>query len=204
MASKHPAVDAYIQNAQPFAQPILKHIRAVVHEGCPDVEEKMKWSFPHFDYKGMLCSMAAFKQHATFGFWKHKLLEAYLPAADKTAMGQLGRIASIDDLPGQAALVRLVRAAAKLNDEGIKAAPRPRAKRPAPRTPPALMSALRKNPKALAAFKAFSPSHKREYVEWVIEAKQDATRARRIATAVAWMAEGKSQNWRYEKPASRR
>jgi uncharacterized protein YdeI (YjbR/CyaY-like superfamily) len=205
MGSRNPAVDAYIENAQPFAQPILRHIRAVVHEACSGVEEEMKWSFPHFNYKGMFCGMAAFKQHATFGFWKHGLLERQLPATDKTAMGQFGRLTSIDDLPGKVALVRLIKAAMKLNDEGVKASSmRPRARKPPVRTPPALMAALRKNRKALATFQAFSPSHRRDYVEWITEARQDDTRARRIETAVAWMAQGKTRNWKYERPSSRR
>jgi hypothetical protein len=198
MAKTDRRVDAYIEKAKPFAQPILRHIRACVHAGCPDVEETIKWRFPSFYYKGPLCNMAAFTTHATFGFWKHTLLADRLPRTDRRAMGQFGRLAAVSDLPGRARLVRLVKAAAKLNDDGVKVV-RPRASKPRVKVPPFFMAALRKNARALATFQAFPPGHKREYVEFVTEAKRDETRARRMATTVAWLASGKSRNWKYEK-----
>src|SRR3954462_4061886 len=165
MVTTDPRVDAYIRNAAPFARPILAHIRKSVHAGCPDVEETMKWSFPHFVYKGMLCSMASFKAHCTFGFWKGSLLEV---PPNGTSMSQFGRITSLDELPRSKELTRLVRQAAALNDDGVKV-PTPE---PAPpnrplKTPAALQKALRANAAALAAFKGFSPSHKRDYIEWI-------------------------------------
>lgn len=199
MARNDPRVDEYILNAAPFAQPILARLRAVVHRACPDVVEGMKWSFPHFDYKGIFCSMAAFKGHATFGFWKYKLLEDHLPVADSQAMGQFGRLTSVRDLPSDKALTRIVRAAARLNDAGVKVPRAPRTKKPPVRPPVWFLAAIRKNKKALATFTDFSPSHKREYVEWVTEAKSDETRARRLATAIDWMAQGKGRNWKYER-----
>jgi uncharacterized protein YdeI (YjbR/CyaY-like superfamily) len=202
MGTKDPRVDAYIEKAQPFAQPILKHLRKVVHAACPDVQETMKWSFPHFDYKGIFCAMAGFKQHCTFGFWKGALLRDNvkgMPTGGEKAMGQFGRIASISDLPGERTLVKIVQAAAKLNDEKVSV---PRAK-PKPRAPikvPSYFSAaLKKNKAAAAAFEAFPPSHRREYLEWITEAKTDETRDTRVATAIVWMAEGKSRNWKYER-----
>jgi uncharacterized protein YdeI (YjbR/CyaY-like superfamily) len=199
MPATDPRVDAYIQKAAPFAKPILIRIRKVVHDACPGVQETMKWSFPHFDYKGIFCAMAAFKGHATFGFWKASLLEEKLPKVDGKAMGQFGRIESIDDLPPAATLARIVKAAAKLNDAGVKVTRAPKAKKAPPKAPADLMAALKKKPKALAAFKAFSPSQQREYVDWITEAKQEATRASRLATAVGWIAEGKQRNWKYMK-----
>ena len=199
MPTTDPRVDAYIQKAAPFAQPILTHIRKVVHQACPKVQETMKWSFPHFDYKGIFCAMASFKGHATFGFWKGSLLAEKLPKVDSKAMGQFGRIASIDDLPSAATLVRIVKAAAKLNDAGVKVVRAPKVKKAAPRPPADLMAVLKKKPKALAAFKAFAPGQQRDYVEWITEAKQEATRASRLATAVGWIAEGKPRNWKYMK-----
>jgi uncharacterized protein YdeI (YjbR/CyaY-like superfamily) len=199
MATTDPRIDEYIRKAAPFAQPILMHIRAVVHEACPGVEETIKWSMPAFDYKGIFCGMAAFKAHATFGFWKHELLGDKLPTVDGRAMGSFGRITSIDDLPPKKQLISIVRAAAKLNDEGIKVMRREAPKRSAPRAPSDLTSALAKHPRAAATFKAFSPSQKREYVEWIVDAKQAATREKRVATAVGWMAEGKERNWKYMK-----
>lgn len=199
MATKDPRVDAYIAKAQPFAKPILSHIRKTVHAACPGVEETMKWSFPHFDYKGMLCSMASFKEHCAFGFWKAALLkDGGIPAKSAEAMGQFGRITSVSDLPSDRVLAALIKKAVSLNDEGVKAPKR----KAAPKKPLAvadnLAAALRKNRKALAAFEAFSPSHRREYIEWIAETKTDETRQRRIATAIEWLAAGKSRNWKYE------
>jgi hypothetical protein len=202
MGKRDPRVDAYIEKAQPFAKPILRHIRDVVHAACPGVEESVKWSHPHFDYKGIFCGMAGFKAHCTFGFWKGALLKDVvkgIPLDGDDAMGQFGRITSLADLPGDKALSRIVRAAAKLNDDNVSA---PRAKpkpKPPVKVPPYFTVALKKNKKAFAAFEAFPPSHRREYVQWVIEAKTDETRDRRLTTAVEWIAEGKGRNWKYER-----
>jgi hypothetical protein len=201
MGKKDERVDAYMARAQPFAQPILKHLRKLVHRACPEVEETLKWSSPTFMYKGILCGMAAFKAHCVFGFWKGTLLEG-TPGRGTEAMGQFGRLTSLADLPDDAALIRLVRRAAALNDEGVKI-PRVRKpelpRRPAAKPPAAFLAALRKNTKALATYDAFSPSHKREYVDWIAEAKRDDTRQRRIETSIAWMAAGKNRNWKYER-----
>ena len=197
MGTKDPRVDEYIDRAQPFAKPILRHLRKVVHAGCPEVEETMKWSFPHFDYKGIFCGMASFKGHCTFGFWKASLLEG-LGGVDKDAMGQFGRIASLDDLPPEKKLIALVKQAARLNDQGVKAPSMVRKARP-PLTPPDdLLAALKKNNKAQTAWDAFSPSHRREYVEWVLDAKQPATRDRRISSTIEWVSQGKGRNWKYQ------
>ncbi|MFO0872856.1 MAG: YdeI/OmpD-associated family protein [Phycisphaerales bacterium] len=206
MAIHAPEVDAYIERAQPFARPILRRLRTIVHRACPECVEVMKWSFPHFDHKGMLCSMAAFKSHCAFGFWKAALLsdaEHLLEKADRTAMGHLGRLTSLEDLPSARAIASLVKEAMRLNDNGI-AAPRTKKKRPTMRTPAEFMAALRGSPKALANFNAFAPSYRRDYIEWIAEAKTDATRARRIATAVGWLAEGKRRNWKHEVASRRR
>lgn len=201
MGKKDPRVDAYITGSAGFARPILRHLRRVVHAGCPDVEETLKWGFPHFMYKGILCSMASFKGHCTFGFWKEALLtdmQAIRASAREPAMGQCGRITSISDLPDEKALIRLVKDAATLNDRGVKLPARGKPKKDrALKVPDYLMSALRTNKKALATFHGFSYSNKRDYVDWVTEAKQEATRENRLETAVAWMAEGKVRNWEY-------
>jgi len=199
MGQKDPRVDAYIEKAAPFARPILSRIRSVVHTGCPGVEETIKWGMPAFDFNGPLCGMAAFKAHATLGFWKASLLrtgKTPLGKPSEKAMGQFGRITSLEDLPPQRTLVALVRKAAALNERGVKAVrtPKPKAPLPAPRD---LMAALRKNRAALQTFEGFSPSHKREYVEWILEAKREETRARRIKTAVQWMSQGRGRNWKY-------
>jgi uncharacterized protein YdeI (YjbR/CyaY-like superfamily) len=199
MGTRDPRVDAYIAKSEPFAQPILTHIRRVVHAACPDVEEGMKWSVPHFMHKGILCGMASFKQHCAFSFWKASLLEG-VGGKKKDAMGQFGRITAIEDLPAERTLRRLVKDAARLNEQGVKA-PRRVSKKARPDTaPPAdLAAGLKKNRKAAAAFQGLSPSHRREYIEWITEAKGEATRARRLATTLQWLAEGKRRNWQYER-----
>jgi uncharacterized protein YdeI (YjbR/CyaY-like superfamily) len=198
MGKKDPRVDAYISNAAPFARPILARIRDTVHASCPDVEEAIKWSFPHFMYKGMLCSMAAFKQHAAFGFWKGSLVTGG-PRSDD-AMGHFGRITTVDDLPPRQVLARLIKKAAALNDQGVTVPRVPRKATPkAVSVPPDVAAALRKNKSAQRCFAALSPSHKREYLEWITEARTEPTRARRLAQAVEWMADGKSRNWKYER-----
>jgi len=198
MGTRNPKVDSYIDKAADFAKPILAHVRETVHAACPDVVEEMKWSFPHFTYKGMLCSMAAFKEHAAVGFWKASLVLGD-DAKNGDAMGHLGKITRLSDLPPKKTLTAYVRKAAALNDVGVKEARAPRAPATPLRVPADLAAALKKNKQAQATFDSFSPSHRREYVEWITEAKTDATRTRRLKTAIEQMAEGKSQNWKYEK-----
>jgi uncharacterized protein YdeI (YjbR/CyaY-like superfamily) len=200
--STDPRIDAYIAKARPFAQPILRRIRAAVHAGCPDVTETIKWSVPAFDYKGPLAGMAAFKAHCVFGFWKGPLMKTAPKGKDRRPKGEFGRFETIDDLPGEAALVRMVKEAVSLNDTGVKL-PRTAKAKPPLTAPPDMLAAIKKNKKAQQAYEAFSPSHRREYIEWITEAKTDDTRARRIATAVEWLSEGKSRNWKYT-PAARR
>jgi hypothetical protein len=190
-------IDAYIAKAAGFAQPILKQLREVVHEGCPEVEETIKWRMPAFEYKGPLVGMAAFKKHAAFGFWKHKLVVG--EDRQTTAMGSFGCLTSLDDLPSRKALVALVRKARKLNDEGVKVVRDKTTKGKKRATMhPELKAALARSKKAQATFDAFPPSAKFEYVEWVAEAKGDDTRARRVAQSVEWMAQGKRRHWKYQ------
>jgi uncharacterized protein YdeI (YjbR/CyaY-like superfamily) len=195
--SHDPRIDAYVERAQPFARPILLHVRALVHEACPGVEETIKWGMPAFVHAGhLLCGMAAFKQHASFGFWKHA--EVVGEAGERVGMGSFGKLASLQDLPPRRRLLALIRKAARLNEAGAKAAPAPRRARPPLQPPDDLLAALHEAPAALATFEAFSPSHRREYVEWVVEAKRADTRRRRIAEAVGWLGEGKARNWKYQ------
>jgi uncharacterized protein YdeI (YjbR/CyaY-like superfamily) len=203
MGKKDPRVDDYIAGSADFARPVLTHLRKLVHAACPDVEEAMKWSLPHFMHQGILCSMAAFKNHCAFGFWKGSLIFGKAKTVGNTpkeAMGHLGRITAISDLPADAALIGYIKQAARLNEEGIKpptrSKPRSKVKKDLV-VPVELMAALKKNKKALAAFEDFSYSHKKEYVEWITEAKRDETRKQRVETAIAWMADGKSRHWKY-------
>jgi uncharacterized protein YdeI (YjbR/CyaY-like superfamily) len=197
MARKNPKVDAYIANAAGFARPILNRIRTQVHAACPDVEETLKWGMPHFVYKGNLCYMAAFTHHCGFGFWRSGLVVG--ADADGSAAGNFGRIVSVADLPPARKVAAYIKKAAALNDAGVKRPPRARAKVRAPLVIPAYFkAALKVHPKAAAAFKDFSHSHKKEYLEWVTGAKREDTQRRRLAQAVAMMSSGKSRNWKYE------
>jgi hypothetical protein len=199
MGTRDNRVDAYIVRAAEFAQPILAHLRALAHEVCPEVNETIKWGFPHFEYKGVLCSMASFKAHCAFGFW-HGEIRAItaVPSGGDAAMGQFGRITKLGDLPKDAALKALIRKAAALNGAGVKST---RTASPKPKTPlqvPAdLTAALRRRKGALANFQAMSPSHQHEYIEWLVDAKREETRDKRLATAIDWIAEGKSKEWKY-------
>ncbi|MFL6514858.1 MAG: YdeI/OmpD-associated family protein [Chthoniobacterales bacterium] len=200
MGKKDPRVDAYIKNAALFAKPILKYLRKAVHTGCPEVEETIKWSMPHFDYNGIMCGMAAFKKHCAFGFWKSKLILLPNGNTSKDAMGQFGRVRSLDDLPPEKTLIAYVRKAAELNDSGAKVPGRNKPKkRPPFKTPPDLLKALGKNASAGKTFEDLSASGKREYVEWIVSAKREETRKRRLDTAIEWLSEGKKHNWRYIK-----
>jgi len=197
MPTVDPRVDAYIEKSAEFSKPILVHIRKLVHKACPDITETMKWSFPHFDHKGTVCSMASFKQHCAFGFWKQALLEQDAFPAEKTAMGSFGRITTVKDLPADKVMIGLIQQAVELNEKGIKVAKKPVEKKELI-VPKDLTSALSKNKTAKTTFDKFSPSHKREYVAWIEEAKTEPTRNKRLATTVEWLSEGKSRNWKYE------
>ncbi len=198
MGTRDPRVDAYIARSAPFAQPILTHLRATVHAAVPDVKEDIKWGMPHFMHYGILGCMAAFKAHCAFVIRSGSRVLG--PAKQSGAMGDFGRITALEDLPSDAKLTAYLRKAAALNRARKTEGPRRAAPRkPAPKTPVDLDAALARNAKARTTFEAFSPSHRREYVEWITGAKREETRKKRVATAVAWMAEEKSQNWRYEK-----
>lgn len=192
MGKRDKRVDAYIAKSADFAKPILTYIRETVHEVCPDCEETLKWSSPTFMYHGMLVGMSAFKAHAQIGFWKHELV-----VGPRDGMG-FGRVTSMKDLPPKKQLITYLKKAMKLNEEGVTV-PRMRAATPKPaiKMPADLKMALAANKKASATYDAFSPSHKREYLEWITEAKTEATRARRLEQAIEWMSEGKPRNWKY-------
>lgn len=203
MSEKDPRIDAYISKSQEFAKPILEHLRELVHKACPEAEETIKWGFPHFDYKGMMCSMASFKQHCAFGFWKASLMKdkkLMINAKSELAMGHLGRITSLKDLPPDKVLVSCIKEAKKLNDDGVSLPAKTSAKEKKEiAVPDYFIKALKKNKTALKTFENFSLSNKKEYVMWIIEAKTDETRNKRIAIAVEWLAEGKPRNWKYIK-----
>lgn len=194
--SKDPRVDAYIARQADFARPILEHVRAAMHAAGPDIEEDIKWSMPAFTYKGKsLAGMAAFKAHATLGFWDRQ--EVRGSEAKQGAMGDFGRLTSVADLPGEAEFAEMIRHATALIDAGAKPVRNKTVKAPIA-MPDDLAAALAANPPAQASYDAFPPSAQREYLEWVTEAKRPETRAKRLAQAVEWMAEGKRRNWKYE------
>jgi uncharacterized protein YdeI (YjbR/CyaY-like superfamily) len=195
MGKRDPRVDRYIENSAEFARPILTHLRTLVHTAVPEVEEEIKWQSPHFAYKGMFCSMSAFKAHCAFGFWKGPLV--FDVPTQKEAMEQFGNLTSVKDLPSDRAMIALIKKAAKLNDDDVKVVAPKRAPKKPVDVPAYFTAAVKKNARAAQAFKAFSPTNQREYVEWVTDAKTESTRQKRLETAVAWMAEGKVRNWKY-------
>lgn len=197
MGKRDPRVDAYIEKATPFARPILKHLRRIVHIGCPAAEEAIKWQFPHFDYKGIMCGMAAFNSHCSFGFWKAELIFGSRKKEEQ-AMGQFGRITSLSDLPPEKTLIGYVRKAAQLNGAGVKRPEgQPTNNKKRPTLPDDFKSALQSNAKARKTFENFSYTNRKEYVNWIGDAKREETRARRLKTSIEWLAEGKPQNWKY-------
>jgi uncharacterized protein YdeI (YjbR/CyaY-like superfamily) len=202
MPSTDTRIDSYIEKSDSFAKPILKHLRQLVHKGCPEVEETIKWGFPHFEYKGILCSMASFKQHCSFGFWKASVMKdekKLLNPVGKTAMGHFGRITSLKDLPADKVIIEYIKEAVRLNENEIKLPTRIKAgtTKKELKIPDDLLAALKKNKAAMKTYENFSPSNKKEYVEWITGAKTEDTRKTRLQTAIEWMSDGKIRNWKY-------
>ena len=192
MGKRDRRIDAYIAKQQDFAKPIITFVREVMHEACPDIEEDLKWNSPAFIYQGaILAGCAGFKQHVQFGFWKHDVV-----VGARNGMG-FGKVTSIEDLPTRKQLLGHVRKAMKVQESGVKSPLMAKRKRKAIPMQADLQAALARNKKARATFEGFSPSHQREYLEWITEAKGADTRARRVRQAVEWMAEGKARNWKY-------
>jgi uncharacterized protein YdeI (YjbR/CyaY-like superfamily) len=198
MANHDPRIDAYIAKSAEFARPVLEHLRERVHAACPEVEEGIKWGMPFFSYKAApMCMMAAFKQHCSFGFWLSKEVTG---GSDEDGMGQFGKLASLKDLPPDKQLATFLKKAMALNEAGVKKARPKAAAKPAPTLPVDLATLLaqKKHAAARKTYEGFGPGAQREYVEWVTEAKTDATRQKRLATTLEWLAEGKKRNWKYE------
>ena len=197
MPKSDPRIDAYIAQAAPFAKPILKRLRKLVHAADPKIEETIKWGMPFFECDGIVCHMAAFKAHCAFGLWRGG--PTAKTGKEEEAMGSFGRITALADLPQDGEIVQLLAAAVARNRSGQKVTAKPQTRRAPIEMTPELRAALAKNRAAKATFDGFPPSHQREYLEWITEAKTEATRDRRIATAIEWLAEGKSRMWKYRK-----
>lgn len=201
MANKYSSkVDTYIAKSQDFAQPILNKIRELVWQACPDVEETLKWGAPHFEYKGVICSMMSFKQHCNFSFWKgtamkdpHKLLTIM----GKTSFGLIQKLKDVEDLPEDKIMLQYLAEAISINESGVKVPLQTKTDKKELTIPDYFMNAVKTDKKALETFEGFSYSNKKEYVEWVTEAKREETREKRLVTSVEWLAEGKPKNWKY-------
>lgn len=196
-------IDDYISKSEEFAKPILRYIRDIVHKACPEVTETMKWGMPHFDYKGMMCGIASFKQHCTFGFWKASLMKdkyKVFVKGENSGMGNFGKVKDIQDLPSAKIIIEYIKEAMKLNDDNV-AVPKELKEnvRKELVIPEYFLKVLKKNEVALKTFMDFSYSHKKEYLEWITEAKKEETREKRIYAAIKWLSEGKGRNWKYEK-----
>ncbi len=199
--TENPAINAYIEKSAPFAKTILIHLRKLVHQACPCVEEKIKWGMPFFDYKGPLCNMAAFKQHCSFGFWKAALMKDPIllrNAESEVAMGHLGRLTSVKDLPSDKKIISYLKEAMQLNEDGIKALKVKKENTEVITIPSYFTEHLNKNIAANKHFNNFSVAKQREYINWIEEAKTEPTRVKRLAQAIEWIAEGKTRNWKYQ------
>lgn len=204
MNNKDKRIDDYIEKAQDFAKPILNKLRELIHKASPETEEKIKWGFPHFDYKNeMMCHMAAFKNHCALGFWKAAIMsdpDKILVVSKKDAMGNFGQIKSLSDLPSDKILIKYIKEAIRLNDEGIKLPSIAKSsEKKEVEVPDYFEKILNKNKTAKKTFYEFSYSHKKEYIQWITEAKTEETRLKRMGTAIEWLNEGKKRNWKYEK-----
>lgn len=200
MTNHDPRVDAYIAKSAEFAQPILQHLRALVHKACPEVEEGIKWSMPFFSHGGsIMCMMAAFRQHCSFRFWLYR--EVLGDTAEEDGLGHFGKLTSLRDLPSDKQLIAYIRKARALSEAGVKLSRPKAAARPAPALPDDIAAQLaqKKHAAARKAWAGFGPGAQREYVDWIGEAKTDATRQKRLATTLEWLAEGRKRNWKYEK-----
>jgi uncharacterized protein YdeI (YjbR/CyaY-like superfamily) len=199
IAKADPRVDAYVAKAADFAQPILQHLRQLVHKACPEAEEAIKWGHVSFLYRGkILCTMATFKSHAAFGFW-HKDMRAVMEkkfGKTEEAMGSMGRLTSLADLPADREMLQLIKTAVGFHDSGTPSREKPKPK-PALENPFDLAAGLAKNKKATVTWEKFTPAQRREYIEWLTEAKREETRTTRLATTLEWLAEGKQRNWKY-------
>ncbi|SMO52528.1 Uncharacterized conserved protein YdeI, YjbR/CyaY-like superfamily, DUF1801 family [Chryseobacterium rhizoplanae] len=202
MEKYSPKIDTYIEKSQDFAKPILHYIRETIHEFCPDAEETMKWSFPHFIYKGKnLCAMASFKQHCTFGFWlekEMKTMQEMTQNIEKNSMFSLGKITALEDLPSKPQLQKAIKEAMELTDMGVTMKKAPPSKTEM-EVPDYFQSALDARPETLEVFEKASPSFRKEYISWITEAKTETTRNKRMEQSLEWIAEGKGRNWKYER-----
>lgn len=200
MKNTLPEVDAYIERSADFARPVLTKLRRLFHHACPEIEESIKWSSPFFEYKGIVGNMTAFKKHVSYGFWKASLMTDPAGLLERAGNSQMAvlKASTVDDLPADAILIRYIEEAVDFNEKGVKV-PRtiPIAGKRALEIPGYFMAALKKDKRALVTFEGFSHSNRRDYVEWVTDAKREATRDRRLATAVEWLSEGKPRNWKY-------
>jgi uncharacterized protein YdeI (YjbR/CyaY-like superfamily) len=198
MPKTDPRIDAHIAKSADFAKPILTHLRKLIHSGCPNVEETIKWGFASFVHHGILCQMAAFKAHCSFGFWNSGMQTKLYTAVGSKDKKHFRNLASLADLPPDKTMLALIKEAAKLNESGVKIT---KVRKPAKplKVPADLAAAMKKSGKAKANFDAMPPSHRNEYIDWINEAKRPETRAKRVATTIEWLTKGKSRNWKYER-----
>lgn len=199
----NPAIDEYINKSEDFARPILNHLREIIHQACPEVSEVIKWSFPNFEYRGqILCSMASFKKHCSFGFWLGAEMEDpdnILNKVGNTSMGNFGKITSISSLPKDILIIKYIHEAMKLSENGVKKKTSSTTDKKSLIIPEYIIEFIEKHPKAKDVFNNFSYSCKKEYVQWIEEAKQESTKLKRLEKAIIMMEEGKEFNWQYKK-----
>jgi uncharacterized protein YdeI (YjbR/CyaY-like superfamily) len=200
MGKYDPRVDDYIAKSPAYAQPIMKHIRGLIHQAVPNIVEVIKWAHPHFEYKGPAFSIGAFKEHLGLNFWKSKLMDdpEGLFKYDGSA-GSMGKIKSLADLPEDDILMAYFMLAADLNEQGVKATtPKTAPEKKQLIIPDDLIAAFKNDTTAMQHFEQFNYSAKKEYVDWLAEAKTTETRQKRLKTIMEWVAEGKTRYWKYK------
>lgn len=197
----NPIVTDYINNVEPFAKPIVKKLRAIFLKADKRLVENVKWGLPSYEYKGIVGGFASFKNHVAWGLWKSSLLKDPKGAIGlaRASIMSAGKLSSVKDLPKEQHLIDLIKQAVELNERGIKLKKPKAKKKPEAKVPGDLRQALDRNEKAAEVFENFSPSCRREYIEWITEAKTEETREKRLLQAIEWMAEGKRRNWKYER-----
>ena len=201
MAQLNKKVDAYVNKAAGFAQPILQHLRSIVLDTCPEAEEDIKWGTPHYSYKGdHLCMMAGFKNHCSFSLYKAEFMKDEKISESVKAgkkFGYMDKLTSLSDLPAKKILVALIREAMALNAQGVKKVKPATDKPKLLAVPDYFENALQGNPKAKDVFYTKSDAFRKDYLVWITGAKTEDTRQSRIDQSLEWIAEGKKRFWQY-------
>jgi hypothetical protein len=194
-------INQYMAELPEWQRRMLVRLRQLIHEAAPEVEEAWRWDKPHFDNAGIMVGLCAFKEHVAVWFHKGALLKDTKKLFEATARteekGMRAYKLHEGDKINEAAFLDLVKQAVAVNDKGTKL----REAKPTKKAlvvPEDLEQVLRKDPTAWANWEAFPVGHRRAYVEWVTDARQEETRKRRIAQSLEKIREGEQQEERHQ------